>query len=660
MPVLGQTPVEEHGEAQVELSDLQVSEDDYTEYLQQLEYFLKHPLDINTADAAAFANLHLLNPLQIAALLQHRSEHGPFQNIAELQTVDGFDAETIRRLSSYVKVVPRLWNRTKGAEFNPSYRLNFTIGSVVQQRKGFKVREEQVSPAYAGDAMQAALRFRAECSESISLSLVAAKDAGERWWTRHLKSKVDFFSAGLMIKGKGMIRKLIVGDYTMQGGQGLVIAPGFSFGKGASVTTLARQQYGLRHYSSTNEDRFMRGAAISVKIADFNLAIFQSNKALDASVYHNDGQQSIKTFVRTGLHRTGSELANRGRFREALTGAAIRYEGESFNLGTLFCRTRFSLPFAAGLREYQKYHYQDQDLSNLSVYYSFNWGRKFLFGETAKTIVGGWANIHGIIVPVNEWLSWVCLFRDYQKRFHSFYFQAISEGSAGTAERGFLNGVSLKLSRKSELFLYADFYKFPWLRYGVDEPSTGYELFSQYSKVFSKHTKLIVRGRYKLRQENTDKEDVPYVLDNVERSNLRAELQYRWHSCVMKSRIESCMYSKAAEREYGILAFHDITFKKFLKVLDARLRAAYFDTDSYNSAIWAMENNLLYAYSIPVFHYRGMRFVSNLRMRINAGTQLALRYAMTRYLNREVIGSGNDEILGSMRSDFFAQLILNL
>jgi len=48
--------------------------------------------------------LHLLSDIQISNLTDHIIKYGKLITIYELQTIDGFDLQTIRKLLPYIKV----------------------------------------------------------------------------------------------------------------------------------------------------------------------------------------------------------------------------------------------------------------------------------------------------------------------------------------------------------------------------------------------------------------------------------------------------------------------------------------------------------------------------------------------------------------------------
>src|SRR5690606_10846359 len=67
--------------------------------------WLAHPINLNRANRDQLRLLGLLSEEQIESLITHRTKNGDIVSIYELQTIDGFDAETIRQLSRMARVV---------------------------------------------------------------------------------------------------------------------------------------------------------------------------------------------------------------------------------------------------------------------------------------------------------------------------------------------------------------------------------------------------------------------------------------------------------------------------------------------------------------------------------------------------------------------------
>ena len=119
---------------------------------------------------------------------------------------------------------------------------------------------------------------------------------------------------------------------------------------------------------------------------------------------------------------------------------------------------------------------------------------------------------------------------------------------------------------------------------------------------------------------------------------------------------EKVIVEKDAIRETGIAIFQDIQYHPMASCVSFNLRYVLFDTDSYNSRIYAYENDVLYGYSIPAYYYKGSRIIFNTRIRLTKSIDLWLRYAATFYENINVIGSGTEEIDGKRRSEIKVQV----
>ncbi len=77
---------------------------DYTTIFDQLSFFYDKPLNLNRADFDDLSSLDLLNDIQINNLLAHIEKNGKLMTLEELQTIEGFDMESIKLILPFVKV----------------------------------------------------------------------------------------------------------------------------------------------------------------------------------------------------------------------------------------------------------------------------------------------------------------------------------------------------------------------------------------------------------------------------------------------------------------------------------------------------------------------------------------------------------------------------
>lgn len=76
----------------------------------------------------------------------------------------------------------------------------------------------------------------------------------------------------------------------------------------------------------------------------------------------------------------------------------------------------------------------------------------------------------------------------------------------------------------------------------------------------------------------------------------------------------------------------DILFHPLNSPIAIGIRYAVFDTDDYDTRIYAYENDVLFSYSIPALQGRGSRMYINLRYRFGRMLDVWLRYSVTNYL----------------------------
>jgi hypothetical protein len=88
-------------------------------------------------------------------------------------------------------------------------------------------------------------------------------------------------------------------------------------------------------------------------------------------------------------------------------------------------------------------------------------------------------------------------------------------------------------------------------------------------------------------------------------------------------------------------------------------RIQYFETDGFDSRLYAFENDVLYSYSIPQFMGKGLRYYTNASWDVNKKMTVWARWSQTIYSNQNSISSGLDRIEGNKRSEIKLQLLYN-
>jgi hypothetical protein len=83
---------------------------------------------------------------------------------------------------------------------------------------------------------------------------------------------------------------------------------------------------------------------------------------------------------------------------------------------------------------------------------------------------------------------------------------------------------------------------------------------------------------------------------------------------------------------------------------------AIFDTDNYDTRIYAFENDVLYGYSSPAYYYKGSRINCVVKYRISRSIDVWVKYGQTFYSNKNVVSSGLTQINGNSKSEVKLQV----
>lgn len=655
-------PVEQSLESSVEKNGEETEADE--SFPLQLQLFRKHPLSLNTATPDDLRELGLLTPVQVDQLISYRDQLGPFISLDELQAIPGWDPVTARKVRPYLTVsyAPAGRASIRKMIMHAEQSILLRGGQVLEKASGYHKPDSSASSYYPGSGQKWLLRYSGNYKRRLQWGILAEKDAGEQFFKGRQRMGFDFYSFHVLIRDLGHIKTLVIGDYTVNLGQGLVQWQGLGFTKSADAMAIKREGDVFRAYRSAGEYNFHRGVAISIRKWKKEAGVFGSYKKTDANRAMDtlSGSNYITSLQTSGYHRTGSESADKGSVREFITGAYLKGRIGPFRLGAQFLTYRFSGEMRKPGYPYNKYGFQGRSLTNYSLDFGFTRQNLHWFGEIAGTGKGDMALVSGVMVSVAHTADISLLYRNISKGYQSFYSSAFTESSAPVNESGIYAGITLRPTADLRIDAFADIYRFPWLKYRVDKPSTGSEFFVQAFLKPSKQWELYTRYRRRsgLINDNPAELTLSPVMPEI-RKNWRMQIQYKISpSMVMRSRTEWLWYNKPGERpEEGFFISLDMLYKYPKKPLNAGIRLQYFETDGYNSRIYAFENDVLYYYSIPVFYDKGYRYYININYDFNKKLSAWLKWSQVVYPGKTLIGSGLDQIPGNRKSEIRLQVM---
>ena len=654
---LGQeTPVSTTEQQLENLTDADQSETEDDSYLQQLEQFRKNPVNLNTADENDLRELKILSGLQIANFISYRKLFGKFISVYELQAVPSWDIQTIRKLLPFITLAEpvKISEVFKTRFRNGENSLLFRFSQVLERSKGFD--DATTGTKYLGSPQKFFFRYRYQYKNLLQYGIVGDKDAGEQFFKGAQNKGFDFYSFHLFARKIGAIQSLALGDFTVNMGQGLIQWQSLAFRKSVDVLGLKRQSPVLRPYNSAGEFNFHRGAGITIQKGKAEVTAFISYRKLSANFVADtvSNEEFISSFLNSGYHRTESEIAERNKLGQFAFGGNLKYKNENWHAGINAIVFKFSSPVQKRQEPYNIYAINGDGWSNYSIDYSYTYRNFHFFGEAAVDKNFSKAFLNSLLISVDPRVDISFLHRKIDPQYQSINGNAFTENTYPTNENGFYSGISVKPVPAWRFDAYIDVYKFPWLKYLVDAPSRGKDFLAQITFTPNRQIEVYTKYRSETKQANQpDNTGATNYLVDLPRQNWRTQISFKINqSIALRSRTELLWYDKNGENaEKGFLTFFDIIYKPLLKRYSANMRLQYFETDDYNSRIYAYENDVLFYYSIPAFFNKGYRYYLNLNYDFNSKISFWLKWSQTIYNNESSIGSGLDEIPGSGKSE---------
>lgn len=645
---------------------LEQEELDLTNLTEQLNFYFDNPINLNNTSFDELKQLGLLSDIQIQDLLLHIRLNGKLLSKYELQALRYWDLSTIESVLPFIYVDERLdkvyFNWKDVLKYGKS-ELFLRYQTTPESKMGYNTVADSIkensNSYYWGNKDRYYSRYHFAYRSNISFGVTAEKDPGEQFFKSTQQNGFDFYSAHAYYNGGKYLKTVALGDYQLQIGQGLNVWTGYAFGKTSDIASVKKNAQGIRPYTSVDENRFFRGAAVDLGFKTLGLQLFASQKMLDAQV-KNDSTEYVSSIDLSGNHRTTSERNKMNSLQESVTGFYFYYKKNGFSSGICGSQLTYSLPYIKAYQPYNQFDFRGNENRTISADYSYVWKNMNLFGEFSRvSFSDDLALLQGLVIALDNRASLSLLYRNYQKGYSTSLANGFGESSSTQNEKGIYTGLKHKLSPTFTMNSYIDFFQSDWLKYQVDGPSVGYEFLGQLTYKPTKTLETYVRFREQNRQKNSRfEEELISTLENVVQRNYRFNLSYQISDAIqLKTRVEFISLTRpSCKIESGVLLAQDLSYKPKNFPLDISLRYALFDTDSYDTRIYTYESNAQYVFSVPAYYYQGSRAYINLKYNFLKRCDLWLRYGVFIYSNKSSISSGAEQINGNTKSDVTIQL----
>ena len=637
-------------------ADDEDSEIDFEQLYEQFANLLDNPINLNTATRADLEQLLILSDFQISSILEYIKTNGKMLSIYELAFVYGFDDALAQSLYPFVTVDYNYEYTAKSdtAKFKDMisrgrHQIIARAKQLVEKQVGYK---DDATTKFKGSPLSLYARYNYNYGDRLKWNITTEKDAGEKYF--------DFVSGYVQYNSKKVLKRLIIGDFQAQFGQGLVLWNGFTINKSVTGTTVRKRARGIYGYSSTDENRYFRGVATNIAIKNLDASIFVSHKNRDATLVDSAGTV-FRTLQTSGLHRTESEIRNKNSVSESAVGGNINYEHNNLRIGASALWHGFDADYVRDLQPYNMFQLNKSSNYNYSADAQWRWKRMILFAETAFDSNMKNASLAGATFGLEQNIQLSLLYRNYARDYQSLYAQGFSDGTRTENEEGFFITASLSPIRHISFSGYFDVFSFPWLKYRINAPSKGFSYALRVTYSPKTNLKMYINLKQKGNNENYTPEN-SHIAQVVDKSafHINYNINYSlFGNLKLQNRFEYSTFKLAnLPRENGFMFFQDAAYDFSPIPLSVSLRYAYFNTDSWNTRIYAYESDVLYAYTVPAYYMKGQRWFVNMKYSVTKRINLWLRASQTIYSNREYIGSGTTRIDGNKQTEIKAQAIV--
>ena len=638
----------------------------WREQYEELSELAEHPLNINAITKEDLEQLPFLSDEMIEHLLYYVYKYGPLVSMNELWGVEGMDRQTRIFLEDFLYIgesEPEDYFSWKDLWKYNRQEIWIRTDCPLNEKAGYAVfpsgQEDKLdSKRYYGDPFYLNLRYRFQYRDKVYVNFTAEKDAGEPFFRLYNRKGFDFYSASVQLKDFGRLHTLVMGNYKASFGYGLVMNMGFGMGKYSSFSALNRSGKGLSRYTSMNESNYLQGAGISWKWNKrWEWSSFFSFRNQDATV----DNKCITTLKTDGYHRLKKDLEKKNTFINTLIGSNLSYDGKCFEGGFTVVYNVFNKMLNPVERLYNRYYPRGKYFYNVGVNYKWYKGKWVLSGETAVDKQGKLATLNQLTYSPSVNTSLIVINRYYDKKYQSLYANGFGENSRLQNEAGLFIGLETSFLRKFKLLCSGDFFYFPWYRYLVDKEKTiGMEGVFQTSYSPSNSLDMLIKYSYKNKAKNyRGTDDTKYVLPNV-RQRLHYQLTYspvtfmRWKTVVEYVRSEVLR----REASNGLALGNSLKIEPLRFPLRAFFSGVWFRTEDYASRVYMYEQGLLYSFSMMALYGKGERLALGLDYNWKKRLYFQMKWGWTHYRDRNMIGSGAEEIQGNNKYDLQFQLRL--
>ena len=566
----------------------------HTESIEKLsdlwDYYSDNPIDLNNSiDLEQLSLLNLISEVECKRI-QAYCQNRKLVSIYELQGIN-IEIEALKRIKKFIRV-----SEKKGQSLRIKKNVFYTsIKRQIQDNHG------HTNKTYVGSRFKSHIRFRMQMKNGWDIGINCEKDAGEPFWYKN--DGVNNLGGYIAFKNAQKRYKIILGKYDLNLGEGLLFGTSYRINNPYFLSY--SPLFTVKETLSSKEHRYFQGGSVQWAYNRLNLGLFTSIRKLPVN-------------PESGLHRSVSEIQRRKKIKEHILGLWINRKIKQGKIS-------WSGVYYESMKNNQEYHLLQ------SLFFSKNYFNINYSGEITSQNFQLWATLQKLTFSIS---SNSLLSLQYRNRDYGFLnaFRADYSSFSNGYERGFLYSFQYIFNEKWHLNATFDQYypNYNKQEYSVILPSEKKSV--EISRVTSLR-KVIVKLQKKTNTKTINKLYINYqeklspalvlhmtgeCIDNSELKNTNLNFKMNWTNTKKKSK--SCF-------SYGIF-------------------------NTRNQTMYWKSPYVLGIYNSRFINGSGSIYSATYQRKWSKSIKYGAQLMQIGYSDRNHIGSGNERINGSSRTEF--------
>ena len=436
--------------------------------LEEWAYFHDYPVDLNRATKSDLLQLPAMTPEVANLILAFCSQNTPLVDKQQLNQIKAIPEPLLLFLLPLFSI-----SEPAPAGASRPNQPPFAWDILLRTKTDSERSTRPTSLPFYG-------RAHLSWGKQITFALVADHDAGEPfvWSPKLQKAGFDHLAGYLEMTRKGVIQRLVLGNFQVSLGSGLLLDSRLFSSDPSRTFSNAFTTARLSPYRSSTEHSYFRGGGIWLGNADhWDALLFASSRPLDATLHPpvSPGQDSTVRSIRTsGLHRTASEKAAENTLIERMAGISLSYSIAHVVFRWNGICSNFSRTFYPALTPENRHKFRGQNYCGHSSILKASGMRYGMVSELA------WYRDHTALYTNLNLQLWRrgsahITFRRYEAGFVSLYGRGTGQQSRPQNEQGITLGIGFEIKKGWKISGYTDQYHFRWITSNTIMPASGYE-----------------------------------------------------------------------------------------------------------------------------------------------------------------------------------------